>query len=52
MFANNNGAKQYTPGFLGNVFLVAGGIAILLAMVGWLCFLGWLGWHFVAWILT
>jgi hypothetical protein len=51
MFANNSGAK-YTPSFLGNVLLVAGGIAMLSVMVGWLCFLGWLGWRLVAWLLT
>ena len=52
MFAKNNGTKQYAPNFLGNVLLVGGGIAMLLAMVGWLYFLGWLTWHFVAWLLA
>ena len=52
MLADNDGTKQYSPSFLGNVLLVGGGITVLLAMVGWLYLLGWLGWHFVAWLLT
>jgi hypothetical protein len=46
-----NRAKQYSSNVWGNFLLVGGAIAVLLAMAGWLYFLGWLGWHFVTWIL-
>jgi hypothetical protein len=51
MFSANR-AKQYSSNVWGNFLLVGGAIAVLLAMAGWLYFLGWLGWHFVTWILT
>jgi hypothetical protein len=52
MFQANEEARRYLSKFWGNPLLVGGAIAVLLAMAGWLYFLGWLGWHFVAWILT
>jgi hypothetical protein len=44
--------SRFSSKFLGNAFLVGGAVAVLLAMAGWLYFLGWLGWHLFNWILT
>jgi hypothetical protein len=52
MFHVNEGARRYSYKFWSNPVLVGGAIAVLLTMAGWLYFLGWLGWHFVTWILT
>jgi hypothetical protein len=52
MFGNNSGAKQELSNCLGNALLVGGAIAVLLAMVGWLYFLGWLSWYFFTWFLS
>ncbi len=46
----NDGVKRNPSKFLRNVLLVGAGIAVLVAMAGWLYFLGWLGWHFITWI--
>jgi hypothetical protein len=52
MFRANEGTQRYSSKFWGNPLLVGGVIAVLLAMAGWLYFLGWLSWHFFTWILT
>jgi hypothetical protein len=52
MFHVDEGTRRYSYKFWSNRLLVGGAIAVLLTMAGWLYFLGWLGWHFVTWILT
>ena len=50
--SNNVPRKQNSSNFWGNALLVGGAIVALLAMAGWLYFLGWLSWHFVTGVLT
>jgi hypothetical protein len=52
MFATNHRARRYSSKLWANALLVGGAIAVLMAMAGWLYFLGWLGVHFVTWVLT
>lgn len=42
------GRQRY---FAGMAVLVGGAIAVVLAMAGWLYFLGWLTWRLLVWIL-
>jgi hypothetical protein len=52
MFRAKDGVKQYSSKMWGNALLVVGALAVLVAMAGWLYFLGWFGWHFVRWVFT
>jgi hypothetical protein len=52
MFDTGGEAGRHPSGIWGNILLVVGAVAVLLAMMGWIYFLGWLGWHFFTWILA
>jgi hypothetical protein len=46
------GGKRHLSDALGVAFLIGGAIAVVVAMAGWLYFLGWLAWRFFIWILN
>jgi hypothetical protein len=48
----NSQMRRFSSDFMDNLFLLGGAVAVLLAMAGWIYFLGWIGWHLVNWILT
>jgi hypothetical protein len=47
-----DGPRQFLSSLRANVLLVGGAVAVLLAMAGWLYFLGLLGWKFIVWQLS
>jgi hypothetical protein len=48
----SSAVRRLFPNASGNALLVGGAVAVLVAMAGWLYFLGWLTWRLIAWILN
>jgi hypothetical protein len=47
-----DGLRQLLSSLWANALLIGGAAAVVMAMAGWLYFLGSLGWKFTVWLLS